>query len=352
MRTILTRRVAPVLALLAVLASGCGTVKDNPAATINGTGITVESVQDELSTIRDNKAYRTALEESYGAKLAGVGKGTFDSAFVAQLLSLRVYYELLEQSLAEQGVKVSASDDSKALATVQQQLASLGKGVTKAFPTEYRKRLAHQQALIEKAQDEAQNGDIAARYFAAHRSEFTQACVSHILVTKEGRSPAEAETLAAQLKAQLDGGADFATLAKASSEDPGSKDTGGDLDCGAKGRFVPAFEEEVFSLPVGDVSEPVMTEFGYHLILVRTRSTAKLDDVRQDVGQKALDSYLLELTCGKRTKVTINPRYGSWDKAACEGKQGLARVAAPPAPRTETTTGVPGSLPPSEPSAP
>ena len=352
MRTLLIRRLAPLLALVALLASGCGTVKDNPAATVNGTGIKVQSVQDELVTIRSNKAYQAALEQSYGAKLAGVSKGTFGAAFVAQLLSLRVYYELLEQSLAKQGVKVSASDDTKALATVQQQLASLGKGVTKSFSAEYRKRLAHQEALIEKAQDEAQNGDIGARYFAAHRDDFTQACVSHILIMTKDHTPAEAKALAEQLNAQLDAGADFATLAKASSEDTGSKDSGGDLDCGAKGRFVPAFDDQVFKLPVGKVSAPVKTEFGYHLILVRTRTTAKLDDVRADVGQKALDAFLLELTCGKKSTIDVNPRYGTWDKGPCKNKQGLARVLAPATPKSDTSGGTPVTQAPTPSSTP
>jgi foldase protein PrsA len=344
MRTLLIRRLAPLLALVAILASACGTVTESPAATVNGTRITIASVQAELTTIRDNKAYRGALEQSYGMKLAGTGKGTFGSAFVAQLLSLRVYYELLEQSLADQGVKISASDDSKALTTIEQQLGSLGKDAPKAFSAEYRKRLAHQQALIEKAQDEAQNGDLATKYFAAHRDEFTQACVSHILISKDSHTPAEAKALAEGIKAQLDGGADFATVAKATSEDAGSKDTGGDLDCGPSGRFVPAFDAAVFSLPIGKVSPPVKTDFGYHLILVRSRSAAKLDDVREQLGPKALDAFLLELTCGRKSKIDVNPRYGTWDRAACKGDAGLGKVSPPPQPQSDRTTTTDPSL--------
>jgi foldase protein PrsA len=354
MRTLLTRRLAPLVALVALLASACGTVKDNPAATVNGKAITVDSVQSELTTIRDNTGYRAALEQSYGAKLAGVSKGTFGTAFVAQLVSLRVYYALLDGSLTRQGVKVTAADDAKALTVVEQQLSSLGKDMAKKFPVAYRKQLAHQEALIEKAQSEAQDGAIATKYFAAHRDEFSQACVSHILISKDKHTFDEAKALATKLKADIDGGADFATVAKASSEDPGSKDAGGDLQCGAKGRFVKAFDDAVFSLPIGTVSDPVKTEFGYHLILVKSRTTPTLDDVRQDVGQKALNAYLLDLTCGKGSKIHVNPRYGTWDTSPCKGAQGLAKVNPPPAPKTESTatTGlqpIPGGSPSSTP---
>jgi foldase protein PrsA len=338
MRTLLIRRLAPLLALVALLASACGAVADSPAATANGKAISVDSVQNELVVIRGNKGYQAALEQSYGSKLGGVGKGTFGAPFVAQLVSLRVYYSLIEQALNRTGIKVSASEDANALKAVEQQLNGLGKDALKKFPVWYRKQLGHQEAVLEKAHSEAQTGTIADKYFAAHRDEFSQACVSHILISKDKHSLDEALAIAKFLKAQLDGGADFATLAKASSEDTGSKDSGGDLQCGAKGRFVKEFDDAVFSLPIGKVSDPVKTEFGYHLILVKSRTEAKLDDVRQDVGQKAFNAYLLDLMCGKASKVHVNPRYGSWDTSPCKGEQGLAKVDPPPAPKGETTT--------------
>lgn len=82
---------------------------------------------------------------------------------------------------------------------------------------------------------------------------------SHILVsTKE-----EAENL----KNQLDKGADFAELAKNNSKCPSGKD-GGDLGFFSKGQMVPEFEMVAFSLPVNTVSDPVQTQFGWHLIKI------------------------------------------------------------------------------------
>jgi len=66
----------------------------------------------------------------------------------------------------------------------------------------------------------------------------------------------------------VDDGEDFAEVAKEVSEDPGSAPNGGDLGCFGKGQMVPEFEEAAFSLEKGEVSQPIKTDFGYHLIQV------------------------------------------------------------------------------------
>lgn len=67
------------------------------------------------------------------------------------------------------------------------------------------------------------------------------------------------------LKKKLDQGADFGDLAKKFSQCPSSR-SGGDLGSFGRGRMVPSFDEAAFGLAVGDISEPVRTQFGYHLI--------------------------------------------------------------------------------------
>jgi parvulin-like peptidyl-prolyl isomerase len=95
---------------------------------------------------------------------------------------------------------------------------------------------------------------------------------SHILLMYQGsdrssasRSKAEAEQQINALKAQLDGGADFAELAKQHSDCP-SKARGGDLGSFGRGQMVGAFETTAFGMPVGATSGVVETQFGYHLI--------------------------------------------------------------------------------------
>lgn len=99
--------------------------------------------------------------------------------------------------------------------------------------------------------------------------------VRHILV--------ETEEKAKELKEKLKGGADFAELAKEHSTDPGSKDNGGLYPHFGKGRMVPEFEAAAFALEKGSVSEPVKSQFGWHLIKLedkRTKEPPTFDQVK------------------------------------------------------------------------
>lgn len=95
---------------------------------------------------------------------------------------------------------------------------------------------------------------------------------AHILISTEERSAAEAEALIAEIQAKLADGESFAELAKTYSDDTGSAENGGDLGYAEKGAYVPTFEEVLFNLNEGEISDIVETEFGLHLI--------QLEDVR------------------------------------------------------------------------
>jgi len=112
-----------------------------------------------------------------------------------------------------------------------------------------------------------------------------EAQASHILVATE----AEAKDLREKLK----NGGDFAALAKEHSKDPGSKDTGGDLGFFTRGQMVPQFEEVVFSMNKGDVSDPVQTQFGWHIIKLVDKRT-KAPPAFEVVKDRILQSMLLQ----------------------------------------------------------
>lgn len=89
----------------------------------------------------------------------------------------------------------------------------------------------------------------------------------HILIAVNGdRDEAAAEQLAGELADRLQAGEDFAALASEYSDDPGSASDGGELGWAGRGVFVPEFEETLFNLDEGQVSPPVRTQFGFHLI--------------------------------------------------------------------------------------
>jgi hypothetical protein len=98
---------------------------------------------------------------------------------------------------------------------------------------------------------------------------------------------AEALALANELRERTLAGEDFAALAAAYSDDPGSAANGGDLGWFGRGRMVAPFEETAFSLEVGEVSEPVKTDFGYHLIKVTEKDGARAKDEAQLQQERA-----------------------------------------------------------------
>ena len=105
---------------------------------------------------------------------------------------------------------------------------------------------------------------------------------SHILVKTEEEAKA--------VKAELDGGADFATIAKEKSIDPGAAN-GGDLGFFSKGMMVGPFEDAAFALTVGQISEPVQSQFGWHVIkLLETRESTvpTFEEAAQQLQQQLL----------------------------------------------------------------
>jgi peptidyl-prolyl cis-trans isomerase D len=117
----------------------------------------------------------------------------------------------------------------------------------------------------------------------------------HILV-KVGKDAPEAEVDAARAKLvaardRIAQGADFAQVAGEVSEDPGSKDKGGDLGFFQRGQMVPAFEEVAFSIELATLSEPVRTDFGWHIVRVEERQPAQnraFEEVREELAREAL----------------------------------------------------------------
>jgi peptidyl-prolyl cis-trans isomerase D len=129
-------------------------------------------------------------------------------------------------------------------------------------------------------------------YYQAHKTDFAsdeKVKARHILVkftagdeASEKAAHEKIEKVAARLKKE-----DFAKVAKEVSDDPGSKAKGGDLGWFSKGRMVPEFETAVFSLKPGETSQPVKTQYGYHIIQVEEKKAAQsrtADDAKNEIA--------------------------------------------------------------------
>ena len=119
------------------------------------------------------------------------------------------------------------------------------------------------------------------RYLESHSNEFQlpeEYRAAHILVTIKDGKEAEAREKAEKLLAGIKGGDDFAVVAKAESEDPGSASLGGDLGFFGAGVMDPAFEKATFALKLGEISPLVRSQFGFHIIrLSEKRGGGKAD---------------------------------------------------------------------------
>lgn len=118
-------------------------------------------------------------------------------------------------------------------------------------------------------------------YFTTNKEYLDQAeevKASHILV--------ETKETADEVKEKLNGGADFADLAKEYSTDTSNSQSGGSLGYFGKGQMVAEFDEKAFSMKVDEISDPIQTQFGYHIIKVEDHKEAKeatLDEVKEDI---------------------------------------------------------------------
>ena len=135
------------------------------------------------------------------------------------------------------------------------------------------------------------------QYYEQHKSEYETVHARHILIRMKGSPLAqhagkpelteeEALAKAQDLRKKLLAGGDFAALAKTESDDTTSGANGGDLGSFKHGQMVAEFDQSAFSLPVGQVSEPVKTRYGYHLIKVEQHDTKTFDDVKADLEKK------------------------------------------------------------------
>jgi parvulin-like peptidyl-prolyl isomerase len=135
-------------------------------------------------------------------------------------------------------------------------------------------------------------------YLEEHREDYDtpeEVHARHILIrVPEGASEAEiaqAKKQIEDIKKELENGADFAELAKKYSQDPGSAPNGGDLGFFRRGQMVREFEDAAFSLEPGQISDPVRTQFGFHLIKVEEKKPAQHPELAQ-IRERVLKDYI------------------------------------------------------------
>jgi peptidyl-prolyl cis-trans isomerase C len=235
----------------------------------------------------------------------------------SEKITQSMFQEIISSLPAQQQAQLTSPEARRSLA---EQVAEL-----KVMAQEARARKLDQSPAV-KAKAELQMDQILANavyqqltagdpddaalraYYAAHKQDWDEVKARHILIRMQGsRVPVreghkeltdeQALAKAKEVRAKIVAGAKFEDQAKIESDDTGSGDNGGDLGTFGAGQMVPEFDEVVFKAPIGQVTEPIKTAYGYHLILVEERKSKPFEEARADIeqkirpemGQKAID---------------------------------------------------------------
>jgi parvulin-like peptidyl-prolyl isomerase len=341
--------------VIAVAITGCGnlslTSSAEAAARVNGHRISQSTLDSELHAILANANYTAAIEQSQHVTGVG-GKGTFDLAFVDKVLARQILLELVHEEVARRHLVVTP-DDLKAATDAQRSQVGgdrQGRPLFDQFTPAYQALLVRRAAEVTALQDALANvklDDASIQgYYNAHLSTFTDSCESHILVSTQAQ--------ATQIRTQLVGGADFATLARQSSIDSTSAPKGGDLGCAPPRTYDPAFEQAVSTLAVGQLSPvvPLQAESAFDVIKVTDRKVEPLSSVRSKVIQQMQRQGSTQLSqfvqdSAVKAKITVSPRYGKFEAT---GPQ--AGTVVPPSSPSPELGGVTPTTPTSAPSTP
>jgi parvulin-like peptidyl-prolyl isomerase len=257
---------AAALAAVTLVAAGCGGSDEIPAdavAVVDGTSITRSSLDGLLA--RAKKSY-TAQKRAFPK--AGTSEyQSLQTQAVAYLVQREEYareadklgIDVTDQQIAKKVDEVKKQYFGGSQAKFEKGLAD--QGYTKATLEDDIRSQLLTEGIYKKVTSDAKVTDADVKsYYEKNRANYTvpeSRSVRHILV----KTKADAD----RIRAQLVNGGDFAALAKANSIDPGSKDAGGKLTV-SKGQTVAPFDKAAFSLDTNELSQPIKTQFGYHLI--------------------------------------------------------------------------------------
>ena len=325
---------------LAVFAAGCGSSKKAVGADA------VAVVGDHTITKeRFDVLVAQACASYKSQKRPCPQPGTKDYAtFRDGAMKYLVRLVEFEQKAKDFNINVTDQDVDKQLQTIKSQYWGQGGKCDATCEKKYQKQLKLQSLTEQQVRDQVRASVIQNKlyekitqgisvsdkeidaYYRKNKRQYVQPAsrdVRHILVKKKA--------LAEQIYRQLKGGASFAALAKRYSQDPGTKNAGGKLTI-QKGRQVPEFDKAAFSLKVHELSKPVKTQYGWHVIqaltAVKKEQLTPLSQVRQAIRQQLL----------QQKKQQEMSKWVSDTQKGFESKTSYQVGYAPPATTGATTT--------------
>lgn len=317
-----TRLIALFVAAVAALAA-CGDdagggLTANAAAAVDGKKITVDEVDDALATFEKTGQY----DQLTSQQEPNAVRRQFQQGYLSQIVRRYV----LEREAEERDIEISSSELSEALDQIKAgfpseeefQRAVDQQGLTDEQLQDFvRDQIVEDKLRQEISSELEPDDDELQSFYDQNAANYQETRASHILVAKEGLASDVATQLQSAKPGELD--ALFAKLAKRSSDDPGSARKGGDLGFFAPGDLVPEFQEAADMLGIGEVSDPVKSQFGFHVIRVTDRRAKPFEEVRDQIAQELTGAEQEEefqrfiKKAYEDADVRVNPRYGELD---------------------------------------
>ena len=304
------RAIAPLAVLALAAVAGCGDDEARPAATVDGIEISQQDVVDELEAIRGNEAY---LEQAQSrTTVLGEDEGTFDTAFVAQQLTNRILFTIIEAEVDERGIEVDGECREAATEQIVQQTG--GEAVFDAFPQDYREYLVDRFARVVALQADLggypclleDDDDVLRTYFDEHADEFERNyCVSVIQV--------DTQAAADEITGLLAAGGNFDQLAAERSATPPSPEP----ECVPESTIA-GVAPAVIELQEGGVSPPVLLQQLFFIFRLDEIEEPTFDTSREAVVgaignevEAAFEAWFQEALA--EAEVEVDPRYGTWN---------------------------------------
>lgn len=274
------RGIAALVLIVALVASLGGCKKVDAVAKVNG---------DYITRAEFDRIYKQVVTQMGGEipeeQAAEYKKQLLDMMIESKLITqeaTKLKADLSDKAVTKRIDELRGETDQKAF---EEQVTAAGLTM-EDLKTSVRDQIAR-EFITTKASEEASSGTLPETY----------SLLEHILVADEAK--------AKDLKAQLDAGADFATLASANSTDPGSAAQGGSLGWSPTTAYVPEFAAAADALKVGEVSDPVKSDFGWHIIkkVDEMKAGEPIADAPEDLkamlnansGELALQEYVKKL---------------------------------------------------------
>jgi parvulin-like peptidyl-prolyl isomerase len=296
-----------VLSVVLVAMTACGSARP-PAAVVDGENITDAQLKDEMVLF----SFLGSLQQQPCGQ-AEQGEST-DAACARFTLSNLIQEDLVKHYATAHDIAVADDDVTGAISQLEQNLGGANE-LDKRLRSEGLTRqqfegLARRLLLFSKTQREIGSANVSdeqlRNLYEQQRDQYTQIHAKHVLVD----SKALAQRIANEATPR-----NFGTLAKRYSTDPGSAKNGGDLGTLSASTLDPDFVKGALALEPGQISGPVRTQFGWHVILLVSADVQPFDEVKDQLTgslqSQAFTTWLQDRLAN--AEIRVNPKYGRFD---------------------------------------